>query len=80
MTSGTIQKELANYCAEVVTSAIKEEMGDYLFSILVDESRDILVKEQMVIVVRFINKEGEVIERFLGIKHVKDTTSESLNK
>jgi hypothetical protein len=41
MTSGTIQKELANCCAEAVTRAIKEEMGDCLFSVLVDESRDI---------------------------------------
>ena len=80
MTSGTIQKELANCCAEAVTRAIKEEMGDCLFSVLVDESRDISVKEQMAIVVRFVNKKGEVIERFLGIKHVKGTTSESLKK
>jgi hypothetical protein len=36
MTSGTIQKELANCCAEEVTRAIKEEMGDCLFSVLVD--------------------------------------------
>jgi hypothetical protein len=75
MTSGIIQKELANCCAEPVTKAIKEEMGDCLFSVLVDESRDISVKEQMAIVVRFVNKKEEVIERFLGIKHVKDSTS-----
>jgi hypothetical protein len=52
MTSGTIQKELANCCAKAVTKAIKEEMCDCLFSVLVDESRDISVKEQMAIVVR----------------------------
>jgi hypothetical protein len=80
MTSGTVQKELANCCAQAVTQAIKEEMGDCLFSVLVDESRDILVKEQMAIAVRFVNNKGEVVERFLGIKHVKDTTSESLKK
>jgi hypothetical protein len=80
MTSETIQKELANCCSQAVTQAIKEEMGDCLFSVLVDESRDISVKEQMAIIVRFVNKKGEVIERFLGINHVKDTTSESLKK
>jgi hypothetical protein len=52
MTSGTIQKELANCCAKAVTKAIKEEMRDCLFSVLVDESCDISVKEQMAIVVR----------------------------
>ena len=27
---------------------------------------------------RYVNKKGKVIERFLGIKHVKETTSEAL--
>jgi hypothetical protein len=80
MTSGTIQKEIATCCAEAVTKAIKEEMCDCLFSVFVDESRDISIKEQMTVVVRFVNQKGEVIKRFLDIKHVKDTTSESLKK
>ncbi|KAL5651539.1 hypothetical protein ACJX0J_036997 [Zea mays] len=37
-----------------------EEMGDCLFTILVDESRDISIKEQMAL----------VIEKFLGLKHL----------
>lgn len=52
MTSPTIQKELAECCAEEVTKAIKKEMAGRLFSVLIDESRDILVKEQMAVVVR----------------------------
>jgi hypothetical protein len=46
-------------------------MCDCLFFVLVDESRDISIKEQMIVVVRFVNQKGEVIERFLGIKHVR---------
>ncbi|KAG2569228.1 hypothetical protein PVAP13_7NG377121 [Panicum virgatum] len=69
MTSGTIQKELAECCAQAVTKVIKEETSGCLFSILVDESRDISVKEQMAIIVRYVNKKGQVVERFLGIKH-----------
>ncbi|KAJ1293346.1 hypothetical protein BS78_01G060600 [Paspalum vaginatum] len=63
MTSGTIQKELAECCAQAVTKVIKEEMS---------------VKEQMAIIVRYVNKKGQVVERFLGIKHVKLTISEAL--
>jgi len=29
---------------------------------------------------RYVNKKGKVIERFLGIKHVKETTSEALKR
>jgi hypothetical protein len=53
MISPTIQKALAKYCAEGVSKAIKQEMGDGLFSVLIDESRDISIKEQMAVVVRY---------------------------
>ncbi|CAL9026246.1 unnamed protein product [Prunus brigantina] len=49
------------------------------FSILVDEARDVLVKEQMAVVLRYVDDKGHVIERFVGIQHVTDTTSSSLN-
>jgi hypothetical protein len=54
MISPTIQKELAKYCAEVVSKAITLEMGNGLFSVLIDESRDISIKEQMAVVVRYV--------------------------
>ncbi|KAJ1261742.1 hypothetical protein BS78_09G054600 [Paspalum vaginatum] len=70
-----IQKDLTRSYAEEITEVIKEEIGDSLFSVLIDESRDISVTEQMAVIVRFVNKKGEVVERFLGLKHVEDTTS-----
>ncbi|XP_021302443.1 uncharacterized protein LOC110429989 isoform X2 [Sorghum bicolor] len=52
MTSHKIQKDFARCCAEEVTEAIMGEIGDRNFSVLIDESRDISVKEQMGVVLR----------------------------
>ncbi|KAK1660423.1 hypothetical protein QYE76_048582 [Lolium multiflorum] len=52
MTSGEIQKDLARCCAEEVTEVIMGDLGDKQFSVLIDESRDISVKEQMAVMLR----------------------------
>ncbi|XP_022856754.1 zinc finger MYM-type protein 1-like [Olea europaea var. sylvestris] len=49
MTSPSIQKDLINCCAVETTRAIINEIGDSLFSILVDEARDNSMKEQMAV-------------------------------
>ena len=54
MTSGDIQKELAMWCAHEVTKRIRVELGDKKFSVLIDESRDISVKEQMAVMLRLV--------------------------
>ncbi|XP_078178591.1 uncharacterized protein LOC144572793 [Carex rostrata] len=71
----SIQKEIVNACAEETIKEVIAELGDEWFSVLVDESRDVSVKEQMAVVIRFVNKGGYVVERFLGIVHVPNTTS-----
>ncbi|XP_059289805.1 uncharacterized protein LOC132043321 [Lycium ferocissimum] len=66
MYSPSIQKDIVDSCAKETIKAIIEDLdGDY-FEILVDESKDISHKEQMEIVLRYVNKEGEVVERFVG--------------
>ncbi|KAK4407923.1 hypothetical protein Sango_0373300 [Sesamum angolense] len=62
---------------ESVTSK-NSEIGDSYFSLLVVESRDKSIKEQMAVIVRFVNKKGQVIERFLGVESVSDTSASSL--
>ncbi|XP_060210506.1 uncharacterized protein LOC132637434 [Lycium barbarum] len=48
--------------------------GDY-FSLLVDESCDVSRKEQMAIVLRYVDRWGSVVERFIGIVHVRNTSA-----
>ncbi|XP_057808789.1 uncharacterized protein LOC131023262 [Salvia miltiorrhiza] len=78
MTSPQIQKDLARACASEVTLAIINDIGDKVFTIMIDEARDVLLKEQMGVVFRYVNGEGCVIERFIGIAHVVDICSHSL--
>jgi hypothetical protein len=40
----------------------------------------ISVKEQLAIVLRYVDKRGHVIEHFLGITHVSNTTTVVLKK
>ncbi|XP_016440861.2 uncharacterized protein LOC107766575 [Nicotiana tabacum] len=78
MTSPDIQKDIVNSCAEETAKAIIEDLNGDFFGILVDESKDVSHKEQMALVLRYVNKDGELIERFLGLVHVKDTTAHAL--
>ena len=54
MTSHQIQQDITRSYAEEVTEVIKEEIGDGYFSVLIDESRDISIAEQMVVLVRLV--------------------------
>nr|XP_011459928.1 PREDICTED: zinc finger MYM-type protein 1-like [Fragaria vesca subsp. vesca] len=80
LTSPRVQKDIVNAAAVETTNVIIKDIGDAFFSILVDESRDVSVKEQMTIIFRYVDKNGCVIESFIGIEYVKSTTAMSLKK
>ena len=79
-TSPQIQKEILDLMASNVQTAIRNEIGDAKFCLIVDESRDESRKEQMAVVIRFVDKEGFVRERFLDLVHVHDTNSATLKQ
>ncbi|KAM6547091.1 hypothetical protein CsatB_027827 [Cannabis sativa] len=78
LTSPDIQKDIVRAAAFETLDVIIKGIGDSMFSILVDESRDVSIKEQMAVVLRYVDKDGHVIERFVGIEHVANTTAVSL--
>ncbi|KAH7690026.1 Ribonuclease H-like protein [Dioscorea alata] len=75
LTSLKIQKELANACATEITRVIIDDIGDSYFSLMIDEARDASVKQQMGVVLRYVNKNGHVIEQFLALVHVPDNSA-----
>jgi hypothetical protein len=80
MIAGAIQKDIANAAASKTLNVILKDPGESSFAILVDEFRDISIKEQLSIVLRYVDKRGHVIEHFLGIAHVSNTTAVELKK
>ncbi|XP_042396954.1 uncharacterized protein LOC121987121 [Zingiber officinale] len=80
MIAPKIQKQLVNACAVETTNAILADLGDRWFTLLLDEARGYSVKEQMTVVIRYVNKHGEVIERFMAVVHVATTTAACLKE
>ena len=78
MLAPEIQRDIVQCFANEVIHSILEELGDDVFCLLVDESRDVSCKEQMAVVLRYVDKSGTVKERFVGLVHVTETTSSYL--
>jgi hypothetical protein len=54
VTSPEIQHDMTQSFAQDVTEVIKAEIGDGLFSVLIDESYDVSIAEQIVVLVRLV--------------------------
>ncbi|CAN6581607.1 unnamed protein product [Malus baccata var. baccata] len=77
----SIQKDIVNSCAfKTIKAIMKEVKESKFFSIMVDESHDISTKEQMAVILRYVDNKGQVIERFVGVQHVTETTSSKLKE
>jgi hypothetical protein len=67
----SIQNEIVNVAVVETTKVIIEDLGDELFDILVDESRDVSDKKQIVVVIRYFNKYVVAeLENILGVGQI----------
>ena len=57
-----IQRDIVQCFAKEVLHSILQEIGHDVFCLLVDESRDVSWKEQMAVVLRYVDKYGIVKE------------------
>nr|XP_043632484.1 uncharacterized protein LOC122603755 [Erigeron canadensis] len=67
-----------NCLSQETFKPVFEEIGDDVFGLLVDESRDISKKGQIVVVLRYVDTSGIVRERFAGLAHVMEKSAQSL--
>ncbi|XP_062112624.1 uncharacterized protein LOC133823788 [Humulus lupulus] len=79
-TSPDIKKEILYAFSNKVKKEIRQEIGDSKFCIIVDKARDESKREQMALVLRFVDKEGFIRERFFGVVHVRDTMALTLKE
>ncbi|XP_016199774.1 zinc finger MYM-type protein 1-like [Arachis ipaensis] len=70
--------DIVRAAASETTKVIVNDLGDELFAVLIDEARDISIKEKMLVCLRYVNKEGQVREHFLGLVHVSNANTLSL--
>ena len=73
-----IQKDIVSAAAVKLLMPLLWSLEMHFFSVLIDESRDISTKEQMAVALRYVDKKGHVVKRFLRIEHVTDTSALSL--
>ena len=61
LTHSDIQKDIVNAIAHETSKAIIKDLDNRFFSILVYEPRNISVKEQMSLILRYVNKKEIII-------------------
>ncbi|XP_021806163.1 zinc finger MYM-type protein 1-like [Prunus avium] len=74
------QKQILHIFATKVKKKICSELGKNKYCILVDESLDESGKEQMSIILRFVDCDGFIRERFFNIVSVIDTNALTLKQ
>ena len=79
-TSPKIQKEILHIIPSKVRKYVREEVGNSKYCINIDEPRDESKREQMAIVLRFVDKDGFIQKCFLDLVHVKDTVVTTLKQ
>ena len=66
--------------ASKVQEEVRKEIVEAKFCIILNESQDRAEREQMAIVLRFVDKFGILKERFFDLVHVKNTASLTLKE
>ncbi|CAI0399085.1 unnamed protein product [Linum tenue] len=73
ITSPDLEKDIVRAIVAEITLDIIGHLGDDFFAIFVDEAFDVEGEEHMAVILRYVDQEGSVEERLLGISRVPDS-------
>lgn len=74
--SKTIQNQIIDVIGEYITDKIVDEVKkSKIFSVLCDEASDVSNKEQMSMVLRYLDSTKKISERFVSFVHCEEGTS-----
>jgi hypothetical protein len=77
--SASSQNQLIHSCAETLRSGILAEMKKAkYFSICLDTTPDHSKQDQLSLIIRYVNEEGDVVEPLLDIEHASKADASSL--
>ena len=63
---------------QIIEKSIIEEIGGDVFCLLVDESADVSGKEQITVILRYVDKFRVIKERLIAVVHVQETSASCL--
>ena len=78
MSSSSHKTDFFFFYEQIIVKSIVDEIGGGVFCLLVDESADVSDKEQMAVVLRYVDKFGAIKERLIGVVHVNETSASCL--
>ncbi|KAG2557459.1 hypothetical protein PVAP13_8NG211002 [Panicum virgatum] len=78
MIAPELQRDIVNCFAEIIVKSIIEEIGGDVFCLLVDESADVSGKEQIAVILRYVDKFRVLKERLIAVVHVQETSGSCL--
>lgn len=76
-TSPQIQNEIISLCEKEIRDRIVQQIPKY-WSVMADETQDCSTTEQLSICARFVNKDNEVCEEFLGFVKLTSMDAETV--
>ena len=79
-TSVDIQNQIIEFIGSEIKKIIIDEFQNRPFSVIADETPDISNNEQVSVCIRYVNKDLEIRERFIGVFKVETPTGEELDK